>query len=92
MAIEEHMKSLAWALGFVAFLIPSAVPSWSKYRGDISFYILMGFTSSVSMHYFALYYWRNLRMDKTSDEESLLTTLDEALLYPAVLEEGNAGK
>ncbi len=92
MAIEEHKKSLAWALGFVAFLIPSAVPSWSNYRGNISFYILMGFTSSVSMYYFALYYWRRSRMDKTSDKEAVLPTLNEALLYPAELEEGNEGK
>ncbi len=53
----------------------------------------MGFTSSISIYYFALYYWRQLRMDKTSDKESpLLPTAQEApLLSPAVLQELEAG-
>lgn len=89
-------KSRAWALGFVIFLIPSAVPSLTTYRGNISFYILAAFTSVISIYYFALYYWRRWRLDGTSDEKPPLG-LDAALLNSATtilveeVEEGNAG-
>ena len=94
MSIEDHKKSMVWALGFLTFVIPSAVPSLSQYRANISFYILMGFTSVISIYYFALYYWRRWT-NKTLDEKSPL--LEEALIstYPTLLvdvEEGNAGK
>lgn len=54
--LKNKLPSILWALGFIAFLAPAAVPSLNHYRDSISSYIFMAFNGIIGIYYFGLYY------------------------------------